>query len=237
LTAFSFEPIGRIHSCFTEKFGVPRQPGLVPEAEAHLELFPPYNQSEAFRALERFSHIWVIFVFHDRRCNDWKATVRPPRLGGNQRIGVFASRSGFRPNAIGQSVVRLLTVETSKRGARLRLGGVDLLDGTPVLDIKPYVPYADCIPEAEGGYAPTPPPRSFRVTFSTRSEQMCSTLDPGKYPAVKALIEGLLSRDPRPAYKDNCSANSFGMRLWDLNIRFTMEDRQIIVTSIECLSR
>jgi tRNA-Thr(GGU) m(6)t(6)A37 methyltransferase TsaA len=230
---YSFTPIGYIRSCFTEKFGIPRQPGLVPEAQALVQITAPFNQPEAFRGLEAFSHVWLVFVFHAALEHKWKATVRPPRLGGNKRVGVFASRSGFRPNAIGQSAVPLLGIENKHNAILLRLGGVDVLDGTPVLDIKPYLPYADSIPEATAGYAPASPKPGMAVRFSTRAARQCDTLDPERYPALKALISNLLCQDPRPAYKDADGPQTYGMRLWDLNIRFSVAKCDISVESIE----
>ncbi len=229
---FSFEAIGRVRSCFPEKFGIPRQPGLVPEAEAVIEITPPYNQSQAFKGLDQFSHIWILFVFHQCYRKKWHHTVRPPRLGGNQRVGVFASRSGFRPNAIGQSVVKLLDIAPAGAGLGLRVEGADLMDGTPVLDIKPYIVYSDSVPQAESGYAPVPPPEEYAVHFSNQAEQACAELDPDRYPKVKRLITGLLAQDPRPAYKTEESPRIYGMRLWDLNIRFQFRDRIILVLDI-----
>ena len=162
---FTFAPIGVIHSCFKEKFGIPRQPGLVPAARAVLELLPPYNRAEAVRGLEGFSHIWVSFVFHACLDAPWKPTVRPPRLGGNRRLGVFATRSTHRPNPIGLSAVELERIETGPGRVLLHLKGADLMDGTPVLDIKPYLPYSDVIPGATGGFAAEAPARSVRGEF------------------------------------------------------------------------
>ena len=136
-TDFTFHPIGVIRSCFTEKFGIPRQPGLVPAARATLEVFSPYDRDEAFRNLDEFSHLWVIFVFHGIPAGKWRPTVRPPRLGGNRRTGVFATRSGFRPNPIGMSAVSLEGIRRHNGKLLLELSGIDLLDRTPVLDIKP----------------------------------------------------------------------------------------------------
>jgi tRNA (adenine37-N6)-methyltransferase len=235
LDRFTFQPIGYIQSCFSEKFGIPRQPGLVPEARAVLTIVPPFNKTEAFRGLHAFSHVWVLFVFHECYQRPWRATVRPPRLGGNRRVGVFASRSGFRPNALGQSVVALLGIERIKGILRLRLGGIDLLEGTPVLDIKPYLPYADAIADAKAGYAPDAPAGNKEVLFTTPAEMACATLDPGRYPDLKKLISGLLAQDPRPAYKGNDTQLHFGMRLWDLNVRFTVRPTHIKVESIELL--
>jgi tRNA-Thr(GGU) m(6)t(6)A37 methyltransferase TsaA len=232
LQPFTFQPIGTIRSCFSEKFGIPRQARLVPEARGVLEILSPFDKAEAFRGLEAFSHVWLIFVFHQCLDHPWKATVRPPRLGGNRRVGVFASRSGFRPNAIGQSAVQLLGIESKKGALRLNLGGVDLLDGTPVLDLKPYLPYADAIPEATAGYAPEAPTGLKSVVFATPAEEACQSADPVTYPDLKALIAGLLAQDPRPAYKDGDEGRSYGMRLWDLNARFRVVGDQIVVESI-----
>jgi len=156
----SFEPIGVIRSCFQQKFDMPRQPGLVPEARAVLELFPPYNRMESFRGSEGFSHRWVIFVFHECKADASRTTVRPPRLGGNRRVGMFATRSGFRPDPMGMSAVEMEKIEGDNKGIRIHLKGVDLLDGTPVLDIKPYLPYADRIFEAKGGFAARAPEKN-----------------------------------------------------------------------------
>lgn len=232
MTRFCFQAIGRIHSCFTEKFGIPRQPRLVPEAEAIVEIAAPFHQKEAFRGLDRFSHIWIIFVFHKCYEQQWKATVRPPRLGGNQRVGVFASRSGFRPNAIGQSAVELIEVSPQKNSLSLKVTGADLLDGTPVLDIKPYLGYADSIPQAISGYAATSPAPHFSVRFSIIAEQACTMLDPVRYHNAKQLIIAILSQDPRPAYKKDDASHIYGMRLWDLNIRFRYDDEVIEVVDI-----
>ena len=232
MSAFTFKPIGIIHSCFPEKFGIPRQPGLVPDASAVLEIHGPYRNQEAFRNLELFSHIWILFVFHECLREEWKATVRPPRLGGNRRVGVFASRSGFRPNAIGQSAVELVTIEKSPGKISLHLRGVDLLDGTPVLDIKPYLPYSDCLPQARNGFAKGPPQKTMVVRFSEEAAQTSRLLEAQSYPCLERLIVDLLALDPRPGYAPGSEKRTFGMRLWDLNIRFEVLDDHIEVTSI-----
>lgn len=233
MTSFTFRPIGTIHSCFPEKFGIPRQPGLAPEAPAVLEIHRPYQNHEAFRDLELFSHIWILFVFHRCLRAEWKATVRPPRLGGNRRVGVFASRSGFRPNPIGQSAVELISIEKSPGKIALHLKGIDLLDGTPVLDIKPYLPYADSLPQARHGFAPGPPPKAMPVRFSEATARTCRSLAAQSYPCLERLIVDLLALDPRPGYAPASEKRSFGMRLWDLNIKFQVHDDHIEVTSIE----
>jgi tRNA-Thr(GGU) m(6)t(6)A37 methyltransferase TsaA len=233
LRPFAFQPIGTIRSCFTEKFGIPRQPGLVPEARAVLEIVPPFDKAEAFRGLDTFTHVWLVFVFHQCLTHPWKATVRPPRLGGNRRVGVFASRSGFRPNAIGQSAVRLLGIERKQGTLRLNLGGIDLLDGTPVLDLKPYLPYSDAIPDATAGYAPEAPAGAKEIVFSNSAEGALQGADPAAYPELKLLITGLLAQDPRPAYKGADEGKQFGMRLWDLNVLFRVGASHITVEAIE----
>jgi len=225
------DPIGIIHSCFKEKFGIPRQPGIVPMAEAELELFPPYGCEAALRGLADFSHIWVLFLFHGNAGKGWHPTVRPPRLGGNRRIGVFASRSGFRPNPIGMSVVRLEGITLSP-SVRLRLSGVDILDQSPVLDIKPYLPYADSLPEATGGFAPEPPTSSFAVTFSPEADRVCRERE-GACPMLRALITQILQQDPRPAYYgENPARESFGLRLHDLEVKWSCRDGEILVTDL-----
>jgi tRNA-Thr(GGU) m(6)t(6)A37 methyltransferase TsaA len=220
---FSFTPIGIIHSCFKEKFGIPRQCGLIEEAQGQLEMLPPYNRPEAFRGLEDYSHVWISFVFHAARREAWKPMVRPPRLGGNRRVGVFASRSPFRPNPIGLSVLRLLKLESSKGRVILHLGGIDLLDGTPVLDIKPYVPYSDSIPEARAGYAPSPPGHQIALSYSTDAMAFLNSLNRDRRDHLMRLIHKILAQDPRPAYLDEAQRDTFGMRLYDYNIRWSVE--------------
>ncbi len=237
MSSYTFNPIGHIHSCFKQKFGIPRQPGLVREATAILEMAPEFSQMEAFRRLADFSHIWVLFVFHGTLGQGWSPSVRPPRLGGNRRVGVFASRSGFRPNPIGQSAVELVSIEKSPGKIRLHLKGVDLLDGTPVLDVKPYLPYADSLPLARSGFAPDPPPKTMAVRFSDEAARTCRLLEAQSHPRLEPLIIDLLALDPRPGYTPDSEKRSFGMRLWDLNIRFQVLHDHIEVTSIETVER
>jgi tRNA-Thr(GGU) m(6)t(6)A37 methyltransferase TsaA len=220
---FEFKPIGIIHSCFKEKFGIPRQSRLITEAGARLEILPPYNRAEAFRELADYSHLWIIFVFHASAINDWKPTVRPPRLGGNQRVGVFASRSPVRPNPIGLSVVDLLELDLSQNGVNLHLGGVDLLDGTPVLDIKPYLPYVDAIPNAKSGYAADAPGETIELSYSSAVEKVLSQLPTSEARQLRQLILGILQNDPRPAYLDESKRSRFGMRLYDYNVRWEIK--------------
>ncbi len=211
------DPIATVHSCFTEKFGIPRQPNLVPSSQATIELLPPYNVPEAVEGLERSSHIWVQFVFHENRRKDWKPKVRPPRLGGNSTMGVFATRSPIRPNPLGLSVVRLEAIDLSL-GVRLLVSGHDFLDGTPVVDIKPYVPYSDAIPEAQNDFA-SKPPSKLHVHFSARANKALSDLQ-AEFASLKCLIEEVLSQDPRPAYHTFDPDRVYGMTLCDKNIQW-----------------
>jgi tRNA-Thr(GGU) m(6)t(6)A37 methyltransferase TsaA len=230
----AMRPIGIIHSCFKEKFGIPRQPGLVPDAEARLELLAPWNRDEAVRGLQDFSHIWVLFRFHQAPLERVKATVRPPRLGGNQRIGVFASRSPFRPNPLGLSAVTLRAVERTAHGLFLRLGGGDFLDGTPVLDIKPYIPYCDALPAARGGFADAPPQAQVEVSFGARAQQRLRQLPNAEGQLLERLIRQVLQHDPRPAYLTaQAAAKPYGVRLMTYNVRWTAQACQALVTEIE----
>lgn len=227
---FSFAPVGVIRSCFREKFGVPRQPGLTPAARATLDLLPPYNQPAAARGLEDFSHVWLIFVFHGIPAGRWQPTVRPPRLGGNQRIGVFATRSTFRPNPIGLSAARLERVAIGRSGVVLHLSGVDLLDGTPVLDIKPYLPYADSIPAATGGFAADAPAPVLAVDFSPAAAAVCAAWPLGD---LRELIAQVLAQDPRPAYqRNNPHSRRYGMKLYQYDVRWEMRGGAAYVTDI-----
>ena len=208
-------PVGYLRSCFREKFAIPRQPQLAPAARGVLELLPPFNGGEAVAGLEQVSHVWLLFLFHQALEDKPRLKVRPPRLGGNQSIGVFASRSTHRPNGIGQSVVRLDKVEAD----RLWLSGIDLLDGTPILDIKPYVPYADCLQQASNGIAAAAPvtiPVDWQADALEQARQHARRL---AEPLVE-LIEQCLAQDPRPAYQVPEPARRYGCRLWDVDVRW-----------------
>ena len=196
---YRMSPVAVAHSCYRAKFGIPRQSGLIDEAHGFLELLPPYNQPNCVRGLEAFSHIWVIFVFSENLRDGWKATVRPPRLGGDKRLGVFASRSPFRPMPLGLSALPLERIETGDHGrVRIHVRALDLLDGTPVLDIKPYVPYTDDIPDAVGGFAPAaPPPDAIRVGVSPDADAQFRHYPP----SFRELCLKVVGADPRPAYQ------------------------------------
>ncbi|MFA6172642.1 MAG: tRNA (N6-threonylcarbamoyladenosine(37)-N6)-methyltransferase TrmO [Kiritimatiellales bacterium] len=220
----NIKPVGIIHSCFKEKFGIPRQPGLVKSATAMLELLPPYNVEEALRGIGEFSHLWIVFAFHESICTTFQPTVRPPRLGGNTRVGVFATRSPFRPNPIGLSVVELKAV----KGTVLELAGGDFLDGTPVFDIKPYIPYADSIPGARGGFADGAPEPVNTVAFSPKAEKVFQTLEKEK----QQLIADVLRYNPRPAYQNDDPARIYGTRLFDLEVKWRHAGNAVTVEFI-----
>jgi tRNA-Thr(GGU) m(6)t(6)A37 methyltransferase TsaA len=228
--AYVFETIGTIHSCFKEKFGIPRQSGLAPDARAVLELDPPYSRMENLRGLADYSHLWVVYVFHATAARPDKATVRPPRLGGNRRVGVFGSRSNFRPNPIGLSVCELESIEVDQGHGRLHLKAVDILDQTPVIDIKPYLPYADAWPAATAGWAHEPPRPRFAVHFSPAAEAVLASMGPARRQTLRRLITQVLRLDPRPAYYGGQASKScFGMRLdqWDVRWEIGAEDIRV----------
>ena len=235
MAAFQFDPIGIIRSPFTDKFGIPRQPRLAPAAKARLFLLPPYDREEAFSGLDGFSHVWLIFVFHDDcPTTGWRPMVRPPRLGGRSKVGVFASRAPYRPNPIGISAVTHQGLQRTGRGLELRLAGVDLLDGTPVLDIKPYVPYADSLPDAVGGFAPQPPEQRWPVRFSATAERQVAACDPDGRLQLRALIEQVIAQDPRPGYMDRYpDRRNFAMRLYGLEVRWRIAGGGAQVVAVE----
>ncbi|CAB0149773.1 tRNA (adenine(37)-N6)-methyltransferase [Pseudidiomarina piscicola] len=229
---YSIEPIGEIRSPYSEKFAVPRQPGLVTAAKATVVLDGSYAGSETTRGLAQFSHIWVLFLFHHNLEQGWQPLVRPPRLGGNQKLGVFATRSTFRPNGIGMSVVKLLDIEQQAEQTLLHVEGGDWVNGTPVVDIKPYVPYADAIPEAQAGFAQEPPAAAMPVIFTSAARQSLQQLA-ATYPQLELLITQVLQGDPRPAYQQLKPSNKlYGVRLYDLNVQWRVENNQNHVINI-----
>lgn len=228
---YSISPIGIIETPYKEKFAVPRQPRLVPNASAKVKLQGEVNCAEAIRGIEQFSHVWLLFLFDQNLAAGWKPTVRPPRLGGNERIGVLASRSTFRPNGIGMSAVELKGVSQKGDQFYLELGSVDLVDGTPIVDIKPYIPYSDSVLGASGGYAEEEPEKA-QVTFAPDVLHALKQRKDGQQ--VIAVIEQVLAQDPRPAYKKNKpDSKEYAVNLFDLNVKFTVTDNLVSVTAIE----
>lgn len=218
--------IARIHSDFSTKFGIPRQSGLVEALRARVVFEPEYRVPEAVRGLEEFSHIWLIWQFSQAVREDWSPTVRPPRLGGNRRLGVFATRSPFRPNALGLSVVGLERVEIDHAlGPVLHVTGADLLDGTPIYDVKPYIPYADARPEALGGFTDRTPRRRLEVRCP---EALLERVPPEK----REALLGVLAEDPRPSYQSD-PARVYGMAFGGVEVKFTVAGETLTVVSVE----
>ena len=221
-----FSPIAHIRSDFGEKFGIPRQSGLVEELTATVIFEPPFRDLSALRGLEGFSHIWLIWEFSKARRESWSPTVRPPRLGGNQRLGVFATRSPFRPNPIGLSCVRLVeVVQDRELGPVLTVAGADLMDGSPIYDIKPYLPYADCKPAAVGGFAAQP--KEAELTVDCPPELLRSVPE-----EKRAALLAVLAQDPRPQYQSD-PTRVYGMTFAGLEVRFQVEENRLTVAEID----
>ena len=217
--------IARIHSDFSTKFGIPRQSGLVPQLQARIIFEPEFRIPEAVRGLEGFSHIWLIWQFSQAVREKWSPTVRPPRLGGNERMGVFATRSPYRPNSIGLSSVRLERVELDPDlGPVLHVSGADLMDGTPIYDIKPYAPYADAHPEARGGFTDQTPRRRLTVACPP------ALLELVPQEKREALL-GVLAEDPRPAYQDDPD-RVYAMTFAGLEIKFTVSQQKLTISMV-----
>jgi len=226
--SFVIHPIGWVESPFVEKFGAPRQPGLVTASRGCLHLVPECAKEEALEGLDGFSHLWVIFIF-DRCGGESKLSVRPPRLGGNKSIGVFASRSPFRPNNLGLSVLKIEAI--NKQEGVIEVSGLDLVEGTPIVDIKPYVAYVDAVSDAVSGFADEPP-GLVDVFFEDDAVQQLNQLPDGE--SLKALIEQTLGLDPRPAYKKNkTDTQVYGTALGVWNVRWKVEIEHIHVLSLE----
>ncbi|MBQ8016015.1 MAG: tRNA (N6-threonylcarbamoyladenosine(37)-N6)-methyltransferase TrmO, partial [Clostridia bacterium] len=220
------EIIAYIHTDFTSKFGIPRQSGLVDELEAMIVFKPEYRNPDALRGIEEYSHLWLLWQFSECADKEWTPTVRPPRLGGNKRMGVFATRSPFRPNPIGLSCVKLLGVEKSEKyGCVLKVSGADLLDGTPVYDIKPYLPYVDSHPDASNGFALNEKGGCLSVEFP---DELIKIIPPQKQAALKAV----LAQDPRPGYQDD-PERIYGIEFAGFNIRFTVKSSVLTVSEIK----
>lgn len=221
----AFKPIAYIRNGFSAKFGIPRQSGLA-DVKSVIVFEPEYRMPEAFRGLEEYSHIWLLWEFSEAIRQEWKPTVRPPRLGGNQRMGVFATRSPFRPNPVGLSSVRLEQIEWNREdGPVLIVSGADLMDGTPIYDVKPYLPYVDSHPEAEGGFAGKVKDYELAVEFEEECRQVLTQEE-------AETLRQILKQDPRPAYQ-NMPERIYGMEYAGMEVKFRVEDEVLSVFHIE----
>ena len=221
----TMQTIARIHSEFPEKFGIPRQSRLVPSLNSRIVLEPKFRNRDAVRGLDGYSHIWLIWLFSGAVRDEWSPTVRPPRLGGNTRMGVFATRSPFRPNPIGLSCVRLDGIDFDvPDGPVLRVSGADLMDGTPILDIKPYLPHVDAVPDARGGFADAFADYALTV--------VCPPALQARFPAARwAALHDVLAQDPRPSYQRD-GARRYGLRFAGYHVKFTVDGSVLTVCEI-----
>lgn len=225
----SFKVVARIKSDFPDKFGIPRQSGLLKNLRSTIVFEPEFRIADALRGLEGFSHLWLLWIFSENVRDTWKPTVRPPRLGGNTRLGVFATRSSFRPNPIAMSCVKIEKINLTGEGApSIEVSGADLMDGTPIVDIKPYLPYADSVPEAAGGFAEAVRFNKLDVSFAAEAQVALDEQFPENKKA--ALVE-LLSEDPRPAYQRSAD-RVYGIRFADFEIKFQVQGDHLTVVAI-----
>ena len=220
----SIRPIARYRGDLREKFGLPRQAGIVESLEGKIVFEPEFRNPEALRGIEGFSHLWLIWQFSENLRQDWSPTVRPPRLGGNTRMGVFATRSPFRPNALGLSCVKLLGLEETEEGTVLRIGGADLMDGTPIFDIKPYIPYADAHPDALSGFAPD--------AGATLEVEIPPELEEKVPEEKRTALRGVLANDPRPRYQHD-PERLYGLDFAGQNIKFTVAGERLTVKEVK----
>lgn len=228
---FEFQPIGIMHSCFKQRFGTPKQARRTPAARGRIEFYPPYDREEAFVGLDGFSHLWVLFMFHENAGNQVRLSVQPPHADG-ESYGLWATRSPNRPSGIGQSLVELERIETVKGKVRLHVKGIDLIEGTPIIDIKPYLPYVDAIPDARSAFLSKTPQPAFEVVFSEPAERHLTELE-GHYPDLRQLIIEVLQYGPRPLELRNTAQHSFSMPLYDLSLHFEiLDEAHIKVTDV-----
>jgi len=228
---YTFDTIGIVHSCYKDKFAIPRQARLVTASTAAIELLAPYNEIEVTRGLEDFSHLWLSFIFHRHVHKGWNTTVKPPRLDGKQRFGVFATRASFRPNPIGLSLVELDSIEQQGGKLLIHIKGADLLDQTPILDIKPYIPYSDSIPEARGGFTDLVDEQFFDVSFSQQAYEDCQQASK-KYPQIELFIRQLLSLDHR-AYFYKKIEKIYSTRVYDYDLKWSIDQHKVEVISLK----
>ena len=227
--------IATISSPFTEKFGIPRQSNLVDAGQFEVVFKDEFSDLAFIKDIEQHSHIWLLFLFHENLEQGWKPSVRPPRLGGNKKTGVFATRSSFRPNGIGMSAVKLISVDTGSKAPKLIIESADLLDGTPIVDIKPYIPYSDCITEATSAMAIDAPEQSLEIVFDEVAMIKTTELQSldAKYQSLEQLIRQVLSQDPRPAYKKNKADDKlYGIKLYDLDIKWRVDNGTCYIIDI-----
>ncbi len=228
MNAFTLKPIAYMRNAFAEKFGVPRQSGLAPELTGEIVFEKPYRNRDAFRGLEGYSHLWLIWGFSATVVEEWSPTVRPPRLGGNKRMGVFATRSPFRPNPIGLSCVKIEKIDYDvSNGPVLTVSGADLIDGTPIYDIKPYLPYADSYPDAKAGFGGEA--LSYKLTVEFPQVLLSKVAQ-----EHRAALISVLEQDPRPAYQKD-AMRVYGFRYADYEIKFTVEETVLRVCEVTCL--
>lgn len=232
MSSFQVQAIGHVSSPFKEKFGIPRQPQIC-SVESKIWLTGDANTQDSIRGLELYSHIWVLFQFHQNEDKGWQPLVRPPRMDGNKKLGVFATRSTFRPNQIGMSAVKVINCGTTNGDTWITVAGLDLVDGTPIIDIKPYVPYSDCLPEASSKFAHEPQKTEITIEFS-QSARAVIQLHKTQLPALEQTISQVLQQDPRPAYKKSkVDDKIYGIRLYDFNIRWKITENTCEVLEIE----
>ena len=233
----SLTPIGKVNSPYKQKFVIPRQANLANAATGIIELNKEFTDFDCLRGIDQFTHLWIIYFLHETASLDWTPTVQPPRLGGKKKVGVFSSRAAFRPNPIGISAVKYIEHFKKNGSIYIKISGMDLLDGTPVLDIKPYIPYADSIPSADGGYASEKPKQRLSVEFLDNAEKKLITLET-KRENLRSLIEQVLSLDPRPAWEINTPGQKqYGATLFDINIKFHVHGDAVLVKELHQLQQ
>lgn len=230
---YSFSPIAEIRTPFREKFGIPRQAALADGIYGTIVFTKAYGNPDYIRGIEAFSHLWLTFVFDQHLSQQPSALIRPPRLGGNKKIGVMASRSSFRPNPIGLSLVRYVSHEFINGRLELTVSGVDLVDKTPILDIKPYIAYSDCVPDAVCGYAPSAPVAQLNVNYIEPAQIQLNSFAE-RYPTLPKTLDIMLSQDPRPAYKrEKVDSKTYHVGVFDLDVTFNVEGAELSVINIE----